>query len=132
MKLEFPEIRPDERTPLVETLLAMIRQVLDRVQQLEHDNQHLRDELARLKGQKPKPHIQPSRLEQPEQAQGGTTVARRRGQPSRPKTAELTMHRTVEVHPAQLPAGATLPGYESFVVQELQSETGNTTYQRAR
>src|SRR5262249_15447148 len=92
----------------------------------------LRDELARLKGQKPKPNIQPSLLEQPEKAKGGTSAARRRGKPSRPKTAELTIHRTVELHPAQLPAGATLPGYESFVVQELQVETVNTKYQRAR
>lgn len=132
MKLELPEIGPDERTPLVETLLGLLRLLMDRVQQLEQDNQQLRDELARLKGQKPKPDIQPSRLEQPAPAKDGTTTGRRRGKPSRPKTAELTIHRTVELHPEQLPVGATLHGYESFVVQELQIENINTKYQRAR
>jgi hypothetical protein len=132
MKLELPEIGPDERTPLVETLLGLLRLLMDRVQQLEQDNQHLRDELARLKGQKPKPDIQPSLLEQPAPATDGTTTSRRRGKPSRPKTAELTIHHTVELHPEQLPVGATLHGYESFVVQELHLENVNTKYHRAR
>src|SRR5947209_10944881 len=63
MKMELPEIRPEERTPLVEALLAIIRQLLDRVQELEETNQRLRDEVAILKGQKPRPKISPSRLE---------------------------------------------------------------------
>jgi len=35
MKIELPEIRPEERTPLVEALLAIIQVLLDRNQQLE-------------------------------------------------------------------------------------------------
>ena len=60
MKLELPEIRPEERTPLVEALLAILRQLADRVAELEQTNQQLRDEIARLKGQKPRPDIKPS------------------------------------------------------------------------
>src|SRR5436189_6415149 len=63
MKLKIPEIQPEERTPLVESLLALLQQLLDRVQQLEETNQQLRDEIAILKGQKPRPKIRPSRLE---------------------------------------------------------------------
>ena len=48
--MELPEIRPEERTPLVEALLGMIRELLDRVSQLEETNQQLRDEIAKLKG----------------------------------------------------------------------------------
>ena len=65
MKLELPEIRPEERTPLVEALLGLIRQLLDRVGQLEETNQKLRDDIAQLKGQKPRPTIKPSVLEAP-------------------------------------------------------------------
>jgi hypothetical protein len=50
MKLELPDICPEERTPLVEALLALLRQVLDRVGELETANQQLRDENAVLKG----------------------------------------------------------------------------------
>src|SRR5579862_8684192 len=57
MKMELPEIRPEDRTPLVEALLASIRELLDRVAVLEVTNQQLRDEIAKLKGQKPRPDI---------------------------------------------------------------------------
>ena len=72
MKMELPEIRPEERTPLVEALLEIIRQLLDRVGQLEQVNQQLRDEIAQLKGQKPRPDIKPSLLEgsKPKTAEG--------------------------------------------------------------
>ena len=63
MKLELPHIPADERTPLVETLLAIIRVQQDRIQQLETTVQQTRDEIALLKGQKPRPQIQPSILE---------------------------------------------------------------------
>ena len=63
MKLELPNIPAEERTPLVESLLAIIRVQQDRLQQLEETVQHLRDEIARLKGQKPRPDIKPSLLE---------------------------------------------------------------------
>jgi hypothetical protein len=63
MKLELPEIRPEDRTPLVESLLAIIRIQQDRIEQLEETVRQLRDEIAILKGQKPRPQIAPSRLE---------------------------------------------------------------------
>jgi len=132
MKLELPEIRPEERTPLVEALLGIIRQLLDRVQQLEQVNQEWRDELAVLKGQKPRPKISPSILEKPEQPKDQTGEGRRRGKPTRPKTAELTIHQTAKLYPPPLPVGATLHGFESYVVQELHIENINTKYERAR
>ena len=68
MKIALPDIPPEQRTPLVEALLDLLRQVLDRVHQLEETNQHLRDEIALLKGQKPRPPISPSILQLPSPA----------------------------------------------------------------
>jgi hypothetical protein len=130
MKMERPEIRPEERTPLVEALLGIVRQLADRVAELEQSNQELRDEIARLKGQKPRPQIGPSIL---------TTTTKdrsekqpRRGKPSRPKTSELTIHHTVPLHPDDLPAGSTLRSLEPYVVQDLIIQSDNTKYLRAR
>ena len=63
MKLELPDIPAAERTPLVESLLALIRVQQDRIQQLETTVQQLRDDIALCKGQKPRPEIRPSLLE---------------------------------------------------------------------
>lgn len=132
MQLELPEIRPEERTPLVEALLEIVRQLADRVAALERSNQELRDEIARSKGQKTRPDIKPSILTTPPKPEDETGPGRRRGKPTRPKTAELTIHTTAVLTLDTVPAGATLHGYEAFVVQDLEIKTVNTRYARAR
>jgi hypothetical protein len=132
MKLELPEIRPEERTPLVEALLEILRQLADRVAELEVAGQELRDENAQLKGQKPRPKISPSMLNTPRQTQDGTGKGRRRGKPTRPRNAQLTIHHTVPLYATDLPEGATLRCFETYVVQELKIESVNTKYLRAR
>jgi hypothetical protein len=132
VKIELPEIRSEERTPLVEALLGIIRQLSDRVAEFERINQELRDEIARSKGQKTRPDIKPSILNTPPNSEDGAGQGRRRGKPSRPKTADLTIHNTVKLKLDTAPAGATLHGYEVFVVQDLRIENFNTKYERAR
>jgi len=55
---QFNSQIPDEdKTPLVVQLLEIIQMQSEEIQ-------HLRDEIAILKGQKPKPNIKPSKLEE--------------------------------------------------------------------
>src|SRR5712692_1698524 len=132
MKMELPEIRPEDRTPVVEALLGIIRQLLDRVEQLEQTNQQLRDEIAKLKGQKPRPDIKPSVLEATKPKAEGEAGGKRPGSAKRPKTAELHIHREVPLPHPDVPVGATLRCYEAYVVQELIIQNENTRYWRAR
>lgn len=131
MKIELPEVRPEERTPLVESLLAVLRQVLDRVQQLELTVQQLRDENALLKGQKPRPKISPSRLESPTPPPPRKD-GKRPGSDKRSKNSQLIIPHDVTLHPDNLPPGAVLKSYEPYVVQELTIEAKATRYLRAR
>jgi hypothetical protein len=131
MKMELPEIRPEERTPLVEALLAMIQQLLDRVQQLEETNQQLRDEVAILKGQKPRPKISPSTLESPPKPPPPKD-GKRPGSDKRSKNNQFVVPADVMVHPPNLPPGAVFRGYEPYVVQELTIQAKATRYLRAR
>ncbi len=130
--MELPEIRPEERTPLVEALLGIIRQLLDRVTELETTIQELRDENAKLKGQKGRPDIKPSNLEseQPKTEGQEKTKPPRKGRG--PKNNQLTIHHEVPLHPEGLPVGATFKGFESYVVQDLIIKSDNTKYLRAR
>jgi len=132
MKVELPEIGPEERTPLVEALLGIVRQLLDGVAQLEETVQELRDENARLKGQKPRPDIKPSVLEAAKPKIEVEGVGKRPGSSKRPKTAELHIHHEISLHPENLSEGATFRCFEPYVVQELSIENVNTRYQRAR
>jgi hypothetical protein len=132
MKIELPEVRPEDRTPLVEALLGIIRQLADRVGELEETTGELRDEIAVLKGQKPRPKISPSTLNTPLQTSDHTAEGRRRGKPSRSKTSELTIHHQTPLHPVDLPVGARFKGFESYVVQDLIIKSDNTEYLRAR
>ncbi len=132
MKLELPEIRAEDRTPLVEALLGIIRQLLDRVGQLEETVQRLRDEIAVLKGQKPRPDIKPSVLEATPPQTAGPDGGKRPGSAKRPKTAELTIHHEVPVYAEGLPEGTTFRCFEAYVVQELVIHNNNTRYLRAR
>jgi hypothetical protein len=137
MKIELPEIRPEERTPLVEALLAIIQVLLDRNQELEETVLQLRDEIAILKGQKPRPKIRPSCLESaspPAQQTGSLNegTGKRPGSEKRPKNSQLTIHHTVPLHVDDLPPGAVLKSYEPYLVQDLVIESKNTLYLRAR
>src|SRR5437867_12839221 len=121
MKVELPEIRPEGRTPLLEALLEIIRQLADRVAELEVGRKELRDENAQLKGQKPRPKISPSTLNTSGQDKDGTGKGRRRGKPTRPRNSQLTIHHTVPLFAVpDLPEGATFRGFEPYVVQELK------------
>jgi hypothetical protein len=131
MKIELPEVCPEERTPLVESLLAIVRQLLDRVEQLEGSVQQLRDENAILKGQKPRPKIGPSRLESPTPALPPKD-GKRPGSDKRSKNNQLIIPEDVRLHPDHLPLGAVLKGFEPFVVQELTIQAKATRYLRAR
>src|SRR6516225_7843206 len=89
MRIEVPQIPATERTPLVEALLAIIDTQQQRIQQLEENVQQLRDEIAILKGQKPRPTIAPSRLEAP--ASSLQPSDKRPGSEKRSKNAQLTI-----------------------------------------
>lgn len=134
MNIELPPIPDEQRTPLLEHLLVIIDQLVQRVRELEKTNQEARDENAVLKGLKPKPKIAPSKLETPPAPKPLGPGEKRPGSDKRSKTIELTIHDRMPLHipDAELPAGAVFIGYEPYTVQEIVVETRNTCYMRAR
>jgi len=121
----LPEIAPEERTPLVVALLEIIQQQQELIQQL-------RDEIAILKGQKPRPKIQPSRLES--EPKGKTLLEKegekRPGSEKRAKNVELTIHEDVYMSVIGAPPGSVSVGWEPFTVQDVILQPWNTRYWR--
>lgn len=90
---------------------------------LREDNQTLRDEVARLKKQKGKPKIRPSRLnDKKSKKRRGRSKDEDRSK-DKPKP-----DRTVVVEAQGVPEGSRFKGYDSFTVQELVIKTQTTLY----
>jgi hypothetical protein len=116
-------IPEDERTPLVVELLEIING-------LQEEVQRLRDEIARLKGQKPKPDIKPSQMEKAskDKKRRKKKKGKRPGSDKRKKTQALEIHQERIVSPDNVPAGSVFKGYQEFTVQDLVIMPFNTLY----
>src|SRR3984893_1877610 len=132
MKFDLPVIPEHERTPLVEALLAIIDAQQQRLQQLEETVQQLRDEIALLKGQKPRPTIAPSRLEAPLPQPPRAAGDKRPGSAKRSKNASFLTPVEVTIPYPNPPPGAVRHGYEDYFVQELVLHGKVTRYRRER
>jgi len=118
----LPELPPQEQQPAwVGGLLRVLAAQAEQIHRLREENQALRDEVARLKGQKGKPTISPSRLNQ------GEGKARKGGHGEKGQH-ERRVDRTVMVKAEQVPEGSEFKGYSDFYVQELVLKTETTLY----
>ena len=131
MRIDLPPIPDAERTALVVALLAIIDLQQQRLQTLEETVRQLRDEMALLKGEKPRPPIAPSTLEKPAKPPAES------GQ-KRPGSAQLSK-KTATLKPLvgtlpfpDPPPGSVSKGYEAYDVQKLVLQAKLTRYRRER
>ena len=82
---KITDIPEKERTPLVVHLLEVVRYQSELIQRL-------RDEIAILKGDNPKPNIKPSGMEKGEKKNTDSSGSKRPGSSKRSKTKELEIH----------------------------------------
>ncbi len=129
---KLPELLPEDLTDLESHLCLLVRERDECIQEL-------RDELARLKGEKGKPKIKPSRLESKDKApseqsdsqdnpsEDSKAQKKRPGSEKRHKTVELTIHETKVIPPGEeIPPGSEFKGDQDYTVQELIVRAHNT------
>lgn len=123
---KIPTISEEDRTPLVIELLQIIHLQQETIQGLN-------DEIARLKGQKPKPKIKPSKLEDPSaNKEKKPHHGKRPGSARRSKRGVLEIHETKVIKTENVPPGSRFKGYEDFTVQGLVIKAHNVLYRRER
>jgi len=122
---KLPDIPEEERTPLVVALLEIIQLQQEQIQALK-------DEIARLKGQNPKPTIRPSKLEKKSKRKKKKGRKNRPGSDKRKKTKKLEIHETVMVRPDNIPEGSKFKGYQNYTVQDIIFKPHNTVYRLER
>jgi hypothetical protein len=103
----------------VDAVLAIIDAQQQRIQLLEEEVQNLRDEIATLKGQKPRPTITPSRLETPPPKPPPAQGEKRPGSQKRSKKVVFLNPESVILPFPNRPGGAQNDGYEEYFVQDL-------------
>jgi len=118
----MPNIAEDQVTPLVAELLAIIELQIEEIQLLK-------DEIARLKGQKPKPKIKPSILQK---TRSSAKKKKRKKRAKQSKTKKIEIHQIISIAPEHIPAGSIFKGYQDYTVQDLIISNWNICYRRQR
>ena len=124
----MPDIPEKERTALVVQLMEVIQYQTELIQ-------HLRDEIAILKGDKPKPTIKPSGMEKgnkDNKEKDKSSQGKRPGSDKRCKTEELVIDEIIPIPPKNIPEGSKFKGYKEFVVQGIIIKSHNTLYRLER
>jgi len=131
---DLPEVPEDQRTPSVDKLIEIISFQNEQLQLQKEVIQGLKDEIARLKGEKPKPRIKPSNLgKKPKQDDNNGQDNKKAKRPgSKKKRKKLKTHKTVVVPPEHIPGDSRFKGYEDYFVQDLLIQPYNVRYRLER
>jgi hypothetical protein len=126
----------DERTrELVRRLLNLLEAVTADLRASQAENQRLRDEINRLKGEQGTPTIKANRPQQPRQDHSSEQERRKpKGWSKSSKTPRIAIDReqVVAVDPASLPPDAAFKGYEEVVVQDVILRTDNVLFHKEK
>ena len=125
---KIPDIPDKDMSPTVKLLLDFIDQQNALILQQAEQIQKLKDEIARIKKQPPKPKIKPSSLGKEKSDSSASSNQKRPGSQKRSKTSQLEIHETKPIEPESIPAGSVFRYYKDFVVQDIIIEPHNTLY----
>jgi hypothetical protein len=111
----------EQKLPSYTELLAENARLHELVHQMREEIQGLRDEIARLKKQQPKPKIRPSKLTEKKKKKRGQKRKRKKNSPRQ-------FDKTKVVKAENVPEGSRFKGYDDFFVQELVIKSVTTRY----
>jgi len=127
----YEGIALSEHSQRLKLVLEVCHRQQERIAILEETVAQLKDEIAILRGEKARPKIKPSTLNEDKPEGEGQSRGQRRqetGAGPGPKTKEVEIHETTIIHPEPIPAGSVFKGYEDYVVQGLRIKLHNTKF----
>jgi hypothetical protein len=133
--LDLSTIADDRMRELVVRLLNIIETVTADLRAAQAENQRLRDEIARLKGEQGQPPTKPTTPVPPTPNHSSERERRRPiERVKRGKRDQIVIDRTqpLAVDPAILPPDAQFKGYEEVVVQDVVIRTDNVLFRKEK
>lgn len=135
--LDLTQLNLDDATrELLQRLLNHIETQDAELQELREENQRLRDEVARLKGQKGQPSFKANRppRPKPDRSAPASTSQPKPAQPRVPRAERIKIDREaiVPLDRSQLPPDFEPAGYRDVTIQNIRFQTDNVRYRLER
>jgi len=133
--VDLSNIQDESARHLIVQLLNLIEDLSADLRDAQAQNQRLRDEINRLKGEQGKPKIK-GNTPKPPRVDYSSEKERRKPKPhqKQAKKAKLEIHReqTLGVDKASLPPDAEFKGYEDVVVQDVVFRADNVCFHKEK
>jgi hypothetical protein len=138
--IDLSQIQEEGARELIIRLLNLVEQLSADLRQAQQENQRLRDEIARLKGEKGKPNIKPNAstgnrdYSSEKERKSGTKPKDPAAETKEPKNERVRIDREeiLKVDPGLLPEDAQFKGYEEVTVQEVIFRTDNVLFRKEK
>lgn len=133
--LDLTAIQDEKARLLIQQLLNLIEQLAADLREAQAENQRLRDELNRLKGEQGKPQIKGNTPKASAPAHS-SEAERRETRPRQKRKKQAAVHidreEVLTVDPTLLPPDAEFKGYEVVVVQDVVVQTDNVQFTKEK
>lgn len=134
-KLDLNAIKDENSRELIGQLLNLVEKLSADLRDAQVENQHLRDENNRLKGEQGKPRIKGNTPKPPpanHSSENERHKSRQRHKRSKKAEIQIDREQVVEVDPTVLPKDAKFKGYEDVVVQDILLQTDNIRFYKQK
>jgi len=133
--LDLNAIQDENARELIRQLLNLVEKLSADLRDAQVENQRLRDEVNRLKGEQGKPKIKGNTPKPPPanySSENERRQSRKRHKKSKKAEIEIDREEVVEVDPCVLPKDAKFKGYEDVVVQDILLGTDNIRFYKQK
>jgi hypothetical protein len=133
--LDLNAIQDENARELIRKLLNLVEKLSADLRDSQVENQRLRDEVNRLKGEQGKPKIKGNMPKPPpsnHSSENERQKSRQRHKKSKKAEIQIDREQVVEVDQTVLPKDAKFKGYEDVVVQDILLRTDNILFHKQK